>query len=350
VPAAWAGRELVLMLGPIDDMDSVWFAGHKIGGAEEAGHWARPREYRIPGERVAGGTAVLSVRVLDTGGEGGIGGDAEGKRLFPASGEQGGIGLAGAWRFARGARLDALPAFDEPRRNDPNQPTALWNGMLAPLCGWPLRGAIWSGRVQPWRAEQYARLFPALIRDWRRAFGSELPFYFVQIAPFAYGNDQGESFRLRLAQTAALALPATGMATTTDVGEADDIHPRQKRPVGERLARLALRHAYGQRDVVADAPSVHAVVARGNALRVEFQGADGGLRCEPGGPRHLEVAGADGVFPAAVAAIDGASLLVQSDQVAMPLQVRYCHAAAAIGGLANAAGLPVGPFLELVRD
>jgi sialate O-acetylesterase len=221
--------------------------------------------------------------------------------------------------------------------------------MIAPLGAFPFRGVLWyQGESNRGRAAQYERLFPALIADWRRAFGRELPFYFVQIAPFDYRGDEGESFALRLAQAAALALPATGMVVTTDVGEAADIHPRDKQTVGLRLGLQALRKTYGQRDVVCDGPRVRRVTAAGATLRIEFDGADGGLRAGPGAALPFEVAGADGRFEPATAAADGDVLVVGSERVAAPRTVRYCWAAAARGELANGHGLPAGPFVATV--
>jgi sialate O-acetylesterase len=348
VPAAWAGHDLVLMLGPIDDMDSVWFGGRKVAGTERPGHWQERREYRVPGDAVVAGEAVLAVRVVDTGGEGGVAGDPEGMRIQPAGGEAGALSLAGPWRFRRGPDLDALPRTPA-APGDANVPTVLWNGMIAPLAGFPFRGVLWyQGEANRERAAQYERLFPALIADWRRAFGAELPFLFVQIAPFAYEGDAGESFALRRAQAAALALPATGMVVTTDVGDAEDIHPRDKQAVGRRLCLQALAIAYGVAGTVADGPHVRRVTAAGRTLRIAFDGVEGGLRAGAG-ELPLEVAGPDGAFHAARGAIEGDVLVVACEAVAEPRQVRYCHAAAARGTLANARGLPAAPFLAAIE-
>lgn len=350
IPAAWAGRELLLQLGAIDDMDTVWFAGERVGGRELPGHARERREYRIPARLVAAGPAVLAVRVVDTGGEGGILGDAEAMRLSPVAGEGGSISLADGWRFARGAELRRLPTFPRRVGDEPNVPTVLWNGMVAPLASFPFRGVLWyQGESNRLRAEQYSRLFPAMIEDWRAAFGRELPFYFVQIAPYGYGGDTGEAFALRLAQQAALRLPATGMAVTVDIGDPGDIHPTDKQTVGDRLARLALRDVYGRGDLVADGPVLRSVRAADGSLRIEFGNAEDGLRTRGDGPGAFEIAGEDGVFHPARARIDGGAVVLRADAVPAPVHARYCHAAAAAGTVWNAAGLPLAPFAASAR-
>jgi len=345
VPAAWAGRDLLLQFGPIDDMDTVWFAGERVGGEEQPGHWQEPRSYRVPGALVRAGRAAIAVRVVDTGGEGGCTGSAEAMRLSPQGGDGGGLELGGSWRCARGAALALLPAWPQPIANRPNEPSVLWNGMIAPLRSFPFRGSIWyQGESNRERAAQYAQLFPAMIRDWRAAFGRELPFLFVQIAPFGYGGDRGELFELRRAQEQALALPATGMAPSTDVGDVADIHPLQKRPLGERLAALALARAYGRSDVACEPPRPAHVARDGTALRLTFAPAAGGMRAPAAGPAHFELEDDDGVFHPARARLDGDDVVLQCDAVAVPRGARYCHAAAAIGDLRNGVGWPVVPF------
>ncbi len=350
IPDAWAGQPLLLQLGPIDDMDTVWFGGERIGGREAPGHWQEARTYEVPAPAVRSGRVAIAVRVLDTGGEGGFTGTAEAMRLSPLAGAAGAIDLSGPWQVGVGAPLARLPRLPVPVAGQPNSPTVLWNGMIAPLVPFPFRGVIWyQGESNRDRAAQYSRLFPAMIQDWRAAFGRELPFLFVQIAPFGYPGDRGESFDLRLAQEQALALPATGMAASTDVGDVADIHPRQKGPIGERLARLALAVAYGDAAIAAQSPRPTAARRVGDAVRVEFAATAGGLVGVGGAttamPQHFEVAGADGVYRAAAGTIDGAAVVLHCAAVAAPTSVRYCHAATALADLWNGAGLPAVPFV-----
>ncbi len=349
VPASWAGRELRVALGAIDDMDTVWFGARRIGGHEGAGSWQTLREYRVPAEVVTAGSHDLFVRVVDTGGEGGFTSQAEALRVFPLTGGDGNRGLADGWWMRRGPALAELPPPPRPVGQGPNVPTVLYQGMIAPLVDWPIRGVVWyQGESNRGRHEQYARLFPRMIEDWRRAFGRRLPFYYVQIAPFGYGGDTGETFRLRLAQRAALALPETGMVVSGDVGDPKDIHPRNKRSIGQRLARKALALTYGVAGIASQEPEPLAAVRVDGAVRVRFGSVGDGLRLLDG-PVAVEVQRQDGWFgPVEVRlAGDGLDLLVANP--AEVLAVRYCHAATAAGTIVNSSGLPAGPFLLQVE-
>jgi sialate O-acetylesterase len=347
IPADWAGRELMLELGPIDDMDTVFFDGARLDGCEVLGRFQQPRHYGVPGDRVRGGSVVLAVRVVDTGGEGGFTGKPAQMVLHPKDGPAGeSLPLHGTWRMHKGARLDQLPTFPQARVHA-NLPSVLYHGMLAPLVPFALRGCTWyQGESNRTRAAQYRELLPAMIRDWRALWGRELPFYLVQIAPFQYEDDTGEAAELRDAQAAALSLPATGMVVTMDIGEPRDIHPRHKREVGERLALQALRNSYGRTAVVCDGPTFASVAAEDGALRVRFGHTDGGLRAGTGGPKSFEVAAQDGVFHAARASIDGDLVLLRCEAVPRPVMVRYAWAAAPdpAADLSNGKGLPAVPF------
>lgn len=348
LPRGLMGQELWCDLGAIDDMDTVWCNGTRIGGMEQDGAWSTPRRYRIPAELAQKENLDLRIRVLDTGGEGGFSAAPAALSLRAVSGENLQVSLAGKWTRKLGPEMKDLPVWPRDGGGDPNRPAVLWNAMMAPLVPFPFTGAIWyQGESNRGRAEQYARLFPAMIADWRRAFGRELPFYFVQIAPYAYQQGDVLTAPLREAQAAALKLPHTGMVVTLDVGEARDIHPKDKQSVGQRLALQALRDHYGM-DVVADGPRPKGLTREGRAVRIEFSSVAGGLLSE-GAVKGFELAGADGVFHAATARIDGATVVVQSDDVAAPVQVRHAWAAVPDCSLRNGAGLPAWPFLQPVK-
>lgn len=341
VPADWAGQDLTLHLGPIDDMDTVYWDGRRVAGSEGPGVWNQARRYTIPGALVRAGPATLAVRVVDTGGAGGLAGAAEDSRLQRGDGV---LPLAGPWQLRRGVALAALEAFPAEGWFNRHTPTALSNGMLAPLVPYGLRGVLWyQGESNRYDPATYVELFPALIRDWRARWGRELPFFWVQIAPFAYGGDTGQAAAVRDAQRRALSLPGTGMAVTMDVGDPTNIHPAAKRPVGRRLARWALTSVYGREQLVPSGPLFREAHAEGARLRVHFDHGEG-LTFGAGGPSHLEVAGDDGVFQPAQAAVDGSTLLVWSDAVPAPRAVRYAWGAADEPTLANGAGLPAASF------
>jgi sialate O-acetylesterase len=229
----------------------------------------------------------------------------------------------------------------------PYAPAGLFNGMIAPLQPGALRGVIWYQGEANWpRAAEYAELFPALIRAWRAGFGGgDLPFLFVQLANFADpGDPTGRGWApLREAQAKALALPATGMAVTIDIGNPKDIHPTNKQEVGRRLALIAKAVVY---DIASDhtGPVFVSATPEKGALRVRFAHVATGLVAHDKPPQSLEVAGADKVFHPATGKIERGTLVVASPAVKAPVAVRYAWSNAPVANLYNGSGLPAAPF------
>jgi sialate O-acetylesterase len=255
--------------------------------------------------------------------------------------------LAGRWR----ARVESALLRDTLHPND--LPGLLHHGMVAPVLGYGLRGAIWyQGESNAGRALQYAQTFPLLIQDWRRQWGQgDFPFLFVQLAPFnPSGRIEPEGSKwaeLREAQRQTLALPHTGMAVTLDIGDSHDIHPRNKHEVGARLALLALKQVYGRSDVVAEGPVMQGHRVRGAAIEVSFKPSSSALalRGAAADLQGFEVAGADRRFRPAQAVIEGERVRVWHPAVPRPVAVRYAwQDDPGQANLANAAGLPAGPF------
>jgi len=242
------------------------------------------------------------------------------------------------------------PAKPTPSRlGQKNRPANLYNGMIAPLVPYGIRGAIWyQGESNAGRAAQYRTLFPMMISDWRDAWGEDFPFYWVQLPRFrnaATAPVMEETWpELREAQSKALELPNTGSAITIDLGEADDIHPEEKRIVGERLARLALVDVYGREDIARSGPryKAHTIDDAGRVI-IEFDYAEK-LDAHNGPIQGVAIAGEDREFVWADATIDGNTLVVWSDQVPEPASVRYNWADNPPGNLRNEAGLPMAPF------
>ncbi len=345
IPASWEGKELSLELGPIDDMDTTWFQGVEVGAHQEEGAWATPRQYRVPAGLVHHGNAVIAVRVVDVAGFGGMSADSAELLLHPLDGSENAIPLQGTWRVRETTPLASLPALPGEPWFDQNKPTALYNGMIAPLALFAIRGAIWyQGESNVGRAAQYSVLFPMMIEDWRARFGSPFPFYFVQIAPFRYGGDMGQAGELRDAQLRSLATPDTGMVVTLDIGDPEDIHPMNKQEVGRRLALLALGRTYGRAGLVDSGPLYRAHAVEGESIRVAFDHVGGGLVARGGALTHFEIAGEDGRWIAAQATIDGESIVVSSPEVTAPHAVRYAWSADAEPNLFNAEGLPASTF------
>ncbi len=250
-----------------------------------------------------------------------------------------------------GALVASLAAPVTPAPDAQNTPTVLYNGMIAPLLPYALKGVIWyQGESNVGRAAQYRALFPTLIRDWRTRFAQpELPFLFVQLAnftkevPLPAESDWAE---LREAQAQALALPRTGMAVAIDVGEGADIHPADKQDVGYRLALVARQVAYGDRQVVAAGPTFQRMQVVGSQVRVQFANAKAGLQLRTGTTMlsGFAVAGADHQFHWASGTLAGSEVVLTCAAVPAPVAVRYDWANNPTGNLYNREGLPAVPF------
>ncbi|MEM9378497.1 MAG: sialate O-acetylesterase [Planctomycetota bacterium] len=349
VPADWAGRNVELAMPPIDDADETFWNGASVGTTVEPGGWSKPRRYVVPGALVTAGPTTIAIRVVDTGGPGGFGGD-DGADLRASCGDAA-IDLSGAWRVRKGPGVASLPPLPMPVAVDHRTPAGLYNGMIAPLIPYRVRGVIWyQGESNRSRAEEYRALFPAMIVDWRARWSDMgLPFYLVQLAPYEYGrsDEGGKTAIVREAQADVVTgLPGTGMALTADIGNPRDIHPVNKWDVGDRLARLAFRDIYGMPDVVAEGPTLRSVEREGDALRVRFDHVAGGLSVRGDALAHFEIAGATGEFTPAAATIadDGASVLLRADGVPEPARARYLWDDAAEATLMGGAGLPAAPF------
>lgn len=228
----------------------------------------------------------------------------------------------------------------------PWKPGAIYNAMVAPATRFPIRGVIWyqgESNTSPERAPVYGRLFQTLIRDWRRAWGQgDFPFLFVQLANYVTEPDSRWP-ELREAQRQALGLANTAMAVAIDLGEAGDIHPKNKGEVGRRLSLAARALAYGER-LAWSGPLFRSATREGAAARLWFDHAYGGLEAREGKLRGFELAGADGEFVPAEARIEGATVVVSSPAVVAPREVRYGWKDNPDCNLSNGEGLPAAPF------
>jgi sialate O-acetylesterase len=354
IPEAWAGRDLQLAIGATDKSDTTYFNNEQVGSitmAERADSWSHLRTYTVPGKLVKAGRNVIAVRVHSDKYAGGMTGPTEFMKITcPDCTGHAAIPLAGTWRYAVEADYGLLQLPQEPVSAEHfKTPSALFNGMICPLLAFAIRGAIWyQGESNADRAAQYRDLFPVLIRNWREAWGQgDFPFYFVQLANYMARREHPTESRwaeLREAQTMALALPNTGMAVAIDIGEADDIHPRNKKDVGLRLALNALHGTYGHSDVIPCGPIFRSAKREGSALRLSFDHVGGGLICHGDALRGFAVAGEDGRFVWAEAKIDGEAILVSSPEIAEPRSARYGWADNPEVNLYNKAGLPASPF------
>lgn len=348
VPASFAGKEATLELGPIDDYDDAWFDGRRVGATHEGNRWMTPRRYPLAASAVRAGPCAVAVRVLDTGGRGGVNGTVDQLVLRSSDASLEPLPLAGKWRTRVGARASDLPPMNRPSISiNQNSPSVLFNGMIAPFEHVRFRGAIWyQGESNVGRAKEYEELFPALIEDWRRFFDcGQFPFLFVQIAPYSYrASGPHEAAALRDAQRKSLRTPNTGMAITMDIGAVRDIHPGGKQHVGRRLAYLALEQAYGRDLLSHTGPLYRSSKVDKGRMRLEFDGAEGGLEIVGGPLREIWVAGEDQRFYEAQASVEGSTLVVWSPEVPAPVAVRYGWRNASMPNLRNVAGLPASSF------
>ena len=354
LPESWAAKDLVLNLPPIDDYDVTYFNGTKIGstGRETPNSYMVPRRYVVPGSLVRPGRNVIAVRVFDSAGEGGFsrGGAFS---IGPAgAGESQVISLRGVWHYKVelalepkhpdwGTRPEAVGVSNQ------NNPSVLYNAMIAPLVSFAIRGVIWyQGESNAGRAYQYRTLFPVMIRNWRSSWGQDFPFYFVQLPNWHATKaqpDESDWAELREAQLMTLREPHTGMAVTIDLGDEIELHPRNKLDVGLRLARWALAATYGQK-VIHSGPLFDRYTIEGNQVRIRFKHA-AGLKTLNGDPlKGFAIAGEDHRFVWADARIDGDTVIVSSPGVPNPVAVRYAWADNPLANLYNKAGLPASPF------
>lgn len=234
----------------------------------------------------------------------------------------------------------------EPNEGNSWSPAGLFNAMIAPLTKYPIRGAIWyqgESNASPERVSLYSRIFRTMIQDWRNAWGQgDFPFLFVQLANYKAGPNARWP-ELREAQLQALALRNTAMAVAIDVGNPDDIHPRDKQTVGTRLAAAARAISHGE-NIVYSGPLFRMAAPESPAVRVFFDHTGSGLSARGGALKGFEIAGADRKFVAAEARIDGATVVVSSPAVPAPLYVRYAWSDNPDCNLYNAEGFPASPF------
>jgi sialate O-acetylesterase len=344
LPADYKGGAGKIFLGVVEKMDTTYINGRWIG----ASSWVEnPRTYVVPAGVLHAGKNVIAIRVFKTKPDGGFQSSAGTLQLQLANGAS--LPLAGEWRGR--LSVDARPPIPWPLdlENYATMPAVLYNGMIAPLGQLALTGVIWyQGEANQTRPHQYAKLLPGLIASWRGQFGQgDFPFYIAGLPAFMAHRDQPGSFdgwtgvREAQAKTARSA-PNTGLAVTVDTGDAANIHPHEKRAVGERLALLALAGNY-HLPVVASGPIYRSLEQHGSELRLKFDPVSGVL-VSHGKPAEFSVAGSDQQWHWAHARIDGDTVIVSSPDVPSPVAARYAWQANPVATLFNSAGLPAAPF------
>lgn len=338
------GRKYTLSLGGIDDQDVVYVNGRIVGSHQLSDD---KRVYPVDSKILHKGDNLIAVMIRDYGGNGGFAGPPEAMFL-----NDGGkyIDLVGLWKYkvlTNDPNRKIPWSSNEP--SSPNRPTVLYNAMINPLIPYSIRGVIWyQGETNVGRAEQYRKIFPAMISSWREKWEEgDFPFFFVQLANFMERKKEpapSNFAMLREAQAMALSLPNTGIATAVDVGEADNIHFKNKEAVGYRLALNALSKTYGM-DVPFSGPAFKEIKVKGGKIIVYFNHADGGLETNDGKvPRGFAIAGIDGKYKWAEAKIKGHTIVLWNNSISEPVSVRYAWADNPDINLYNGAGLPALPF------
>jgi sialate O-acetylesterase len=346
------GRTDSLFLGRIVDADQVYVNGRSIGGIT---YQYPPRRYALPDGLLQPGRNLIVVRVDNTAGKGGFVPD---KPYYLEAGGQK-VDLRGEWQYKVGrvyGHADRwIPILAQ------NEPAALFNTMVAPALPFAIKGFLWcQGEADADHAAEYNALLPALIEDWRAKWGlGDLPFLYVQLPNFMevqYTPAPSHWAELREAELHALKVPNTGMAVAIDAGEWNDIHPLNKKVVGDRLALLAEKIAYADKTVVAEGPLYESAKVDGDKIVVRFKNGplvahdpnDVSVTRGPTGKGDLAqfaISGPDGKFVWANAKIEGDSVIVFNLNIKDPYDVRYAWADNPEGAnLYNAAGLPASPF------
>ena len=353
IPREWVGRsDVVLNLGGVDDSDQTYFNGTLVGTSTD--QVSTNRRYPISAEVLGSGTAVIAVCALDPHGAGGM----IGPRIsLDTDDGQSTLDLRGPWQWKAGLQTNRTVESRMPQPINPGAQSseygALNDAMISPFVPYAIRGALWyQGEANDEQAEEYRELLPLLIESWRSDFGEDMAFGIVQLAAFratSQDPDQGGWAHLRDAQRhASETVPNTGLVVTTDIGDAGDIHPRNKKDVGDRLAGWALHDVYGNDENVPSGPIARSATRSGGGVLVNFKHCRGGLSVAQGGgnPGGFALAGPDGRFFWADATVIGKNQVqVESNRVPDPRIVSYGWQDNPVrANLMNASGLPACPF------
>jgi sialate O-acetylesterase len=349
-----------LFLGKIDEMDETYINGVKIGSNLGISSWTKERAYNIDKTILHKGKNNITIKMINTYGGGGF--YTKKDIILSSNSQKEIINLSGKWKykpvaylyrfnseiylFTDRSKYNGIPKYDF--LAEERTATLLYNGMIAPIIPFYIKGAIWyQGESNVGKAKQYDDLFPTLIRNWRAQWGEgDFPFYYVQIAPYSYVSygDNTIAAKLRFSQFKTLKEKNVGMVVTTDIGNINNIHPSNKQEVGKRLSLWALHNTYGFDSKVYSGPLYKSCEIISDKAIVSFTHTAGGLICKGNKLTNFEIAGTDSIFYDATAKIDKNKVIVYSKNVRNPKFVRFGWKNAAEPNLFNAYGLPASPF------
>ncbi|MBK6825636.1 MAG: sialate O-acetylesterase [Chitinophagaceae bacterium] len=343
IPASIAGGDAKIFLGRIVDAGELYINGIKV---DNTTYQYPQRRYKVVPGILKAGKNLFVVRVTNTAGKGGFVPDKP-YCLFAGSDT---IDLKGTWHYKVGEVFIPRPPAGPFGIAAQNQPAALYNAMVAPAIKYAIRGFCWyQGESNAGRPDEYAQLQIAQINDWRNKWGQgSLPFLYVQLPGFMdynYVPSESNWAKLREGQLKALTVPNTAMAVAIDLGEWNDIHPDNKKDVGDRLALAALKLSYGE-DLFYSGPVCEKAMVDGNKIIIQFSHTGSGLVTNDGeAPAEFAIAGADKKFVWANARIESGKVIVWNDNVKEPLYVRYAWADNPVNpNLYNKEKLPASPF------
>lgn len=329
-----ANHSILLQIPAIDDNDVTYVNGIKIG---ETKGWDILRKYEIQRSVLKEGDNVIAIQVVDNGGGGGIHGKPELLKLIVGTNE---IALNGTWKFQVESIKNGV--------NENEFPSLCFNAMIEPLLPFAIKGVLWyQGESNASRAFQYQTSFPLLIDDWRTKFNADFPFYFVQLATFknkGNSNDGCPWAELREAQTKTTSIKNTAMVVTTDIGNPNDIHPKNKETVGQRLAAIAFNNLYNI-PMICSGPTFQLFELKSNQIIVSFDSIGTGLIANNNAVHGFEIAGENQIFYPAKAFVQENKVVVFSDEVPNPIAVRYGWTGdASACNLFNKENFPAVPF------
>ena len=361
IPEDWVDSDLVVELGAIDDFDETYFNGRKIGatGIDIPSFWTHKRKYNVDKQFVRKGKAVIAIRVFDHFAGGGFKGPKRLMKIYQKEISKNAIDLAGKWKFKIEKALDpnditgpsgnGLPTPPIGPKH-PQSPSTLYNGMLNPIAKFPIKGAIWyQGESNVERAYQYRTLLPNMFKDWRTLWNNPQLFVgVVQISNYSEVNlepTESDWAELREAQTFSVADDKySSLALAIDIGDADDIHPKNKQDVGKRLALGALAKVYNK-NIVYSGPVYKSHLINKNKIAISFSHIGTGLKIKEGNKLEgFSIASDDQDFVWANAKIENDKVIVWSDKITKPVSVRYAWANNPKCNLYNEDGLPAVPF------
>lgn len=344
IPASMVGKPARVFLGRIVDADVLYINGKQVGNTT---YMYPQRRYHIATDVLKPGKNIFVVKVTNNFGKGGFVPDKP-YSIFAGNDT---VDLKGYWQYKVGeVFVPRTGGFGGGGFNAQNQPTACYNAMVAPLINYSIKGFLWyQGESNTGRAEEYTKLQPAMVSDWRNKWNqSDLPFIYVQLPNFMdynYLPSESQWAEFRFAQLKCLSIPNSAMTVAIDLGEWNDLHPDNKKDVGERMALAALKLAYGE-NIVYSSPVYKSATIESDKIIISFDHTGSGLISNDGEElSEFAIAGADKKFFWAKAKIDGDKVIVWNNEIKDPKYVRYAWADNPVNpNLYNKEGLPASPF------